>query len=274
MNDFYKRTITGAIFVIVLIVAILIHPLAFFILFFFITLFGLNEFYNIFTKGNINPRKYLGISCGLLIYSSVCLIASGFVNNAVLIIIIPVITFIFLIEIYHNNENPFLNIALTILGIIYIAVPFALLVLIGFPVYNLKSYCPHLILGLFILFWSSDTGAYLIGTSFGKHPLFPRISAKKSWEGLIGGIILTIIIAIIISHFFSELKITDWLIIALIVSLFGIWGDLTESMLKRSYNLKDSGNILPGHGGILDRFDSVLFAVPIVFLYLHVKMLI
>ena len=273
MNNFYKRTITGALFVVVLIIAILIHPLAFIILFFFITLVGLHEFYNIFTKGNINPHKYPGISCGLLIYCSACLIASGYLNNDILLLIIPIVSVIFLIEIYQSNENPFLNISSTIIGIIYIVVPFSLLVLIGFPIYNLQSYSPHLILGLFILFWSSDTGAYLFGITLGKHLLFPRISPKKSWEGLIGGILLTITISLILSHFFKELQITDWLIIAVIVSLFGVWGDLTESLLKRSYHLKDSGNILPGHGGILDRFDAVIFAIPIVFIYLHIKAL-
>ena len=269
MSNFLKRTLTGAIFVTVLITAILAHPLSFFILFFFITLVALNEFYNIINKENNNHQKVLGICSGLMIYCSACLIASGYVNNSIFLAIIPFITCTFLLELYQNRENPFQNIASTILGVIYIAVPFSLLVLVGFPIFNLTSYCPHLILGLFILFWSSDTGAYLIGITFGKHPLFPRISPKKSWEGLIGGMILTIIIAIILSNYINEFQLTDWIIIAIIVSLFGVWGDLTESMLKRSFNLKDSGNILPGHGGVLDRFDAVIFAVPIVFIYLH-----
>jgi phosphatidate cytidylyltransferase len=269
MNNFLKRTLTGTIFVAVLIIGILSHPFSLFILFFIITLAGLNEFFTIVKKDNNNLQKYLGICSGLMIYCSACLIASGYVNNSIFLTIIPFITCIFLIEIYQHKENPFQNIASTILGVIYIAVPFSLLVLAGFPIYNITSYHPHIILGLFILFWASDTGGYLVGITFGRHPLFPRISPKKSWEGFIGGQILTIIIAIILSYYIRELQFTHWIIIAIIVSIFGVWGDLTESMLKRSFNLKDSGNILPGHGGILDRFDAVIFAVPVVFIYLH-----
>ena len=270
MTNFFSRTITGAIFVIVLITAILIHPLTLFLLFGAIVILGMSEFYTIVAKGNIIPQYYTGLCGGLVIYVSSCLYATGYANSDVFFLIIPIIICVLLFELYNNKEHPFLNISVTITGIIYIAVPFSLLVLAGFPVHTIYSYSPQIILGLFILFWSSDTCAYLVGITLGKHPLFKRISPKKSWEGFIGGTILTILIAVVISHFFRDLQPVNWIIISLIVPVFGVWGDLIESMLKRSYGIKDSGNILPGHGGILDRFDAVIFAIPIVFIYLRI----
>lgn len=269
MTNFISRSITGAVFVIILISAILINPLTFIILIGFTTFTGLNEFYSIVNSGNIKPYKYSGICCGMVLFISSCLYAAGYSDSSAFLFLIPFIPYFFLCEIYQKNELPFVNIAMTLTGIIYIAIPFSLLVLSGFPLHTLTSYKPHLILGLFILFWTADTGAYLFGITFGKHPLFPRISPKKTWEGLLGGIALTITIAILLSNYFTELQIKNWMVIALIICIFGVLGDLTESMLKRSYNIKDSGNILPGHGGILDRFDAVIFAIPIVFIYLQ-----
>ncbi|GAI59219.1 unnamed protein product, partial [marine sediment metagenome] len=127
----------------------------------------------------------------------------------------------------------------------------------------------QILLGFFILFWVSDTAAYLFGVSFGKHRLFKRISPRKSWEGLLGGAFIALITAYLLSLYFKDLRLPDWIIIAFIVVIIGTFGDLVESMYKRSLGLKDSGRILPGHGGILDRFDGVLLASPIVFTYLQ-----
>jgi phosphatidate cytidylyltransferase len=175
---------------------------------------------------------------------------------------------IFVFELYRKKNKPFQNIALTFLGIIYIALPFSLLYLMGFKEYTVTGFKPKIILGFFFLLWTSDTGAYLVGMTLGRHPFFPRISPKKSWEGFIGGVVLTLLIAWVISNYFTFLSTYDWLIIGLIIAVTGAIGDLIESLLKRSLNVKDSGNILPGHGGILDRFDSVIFAAPLVFVYL------
>lgn len=270
---FYTRTITGAVFVFVLNVAILFNPISFYLLFGIITFAGLIEFYNLIGDSRINPNKLVGVSGGIVCYFSACFVSAGFIGNEVFLVLIPITTIIFVIEIYRKKDNPFLNIAITILGIAYIAIPFSLLVLIGFKTHDLNAYMPHIILGLFVLIWSSDTGAYLTGITIGKHPLLPRVSPKKSWEGLFGGVIFTLIVAFVLSHYFKDQSLTDWLVFALIISLFGVWGDLAESLLKRSYNIKDSGNILPGHGGILDRFDSAIFSIPIVFLYLQTKFL-
>jgi len=273
-QNFLTRTLTGAIFVIVLISAIELHPIVFCILFGAITTLGLHEFYMLSSSNGLHPGKYQGIAGGILIYSIICLLAAGIINKSAILILIPIFSALFIFEIYRNKEFPFQNIANLILGWVYIAIPFSILVWVGFPVNDAYTYHPHMILGFFILIWASDTGAYLVGISMGKHLLFPRISPKKTWEGWVGGSIFTLFIAGIISKFFTDVQLIDWVIIAGIISIFGIWGDLAESMLKRSYQVKDSGNILPGHGGILDRFDSALFSVPIVFIYLQAKYLL
>lgn len=272
MKKLYTRALTGIVFVAVLGAAILIHPVTYFLLFGLITGFGMMEYYKLFgDSGPVKPNKILGVITGLIFYVITCLFASGFVSSVAFLFIIPILSMIFINEMYRKLENPFPNIGLTMLGIIYVAIPFSLLILNGFSSFSLTGYNAKLVLGFFFLQWASDTGAYLVGISIGKHPLFPRISPKKSWEGFAGGVIITQVIAIIISMYFNVLSRFDWIIIATIISIFGVLGDLIESLLKRSLQVKDSGTLLPGHGGILDRFDSVIFSAPIVFLYLQLK---
>jgi CDP-diglyceride synthetase len=271
LNNFYKRTLTGIAFVVILGGAILIHATTFFALFAVIVALGIFEFYRIIDGANVFPNKLLGGILGMVFFAVSCLYASGLVPIAVYWFVVPFISAIFVAELYRKQTTPFQNIAVTLFGALYVAVPFSLLVLFGFPEQGITAYQSNLILGFFFLLWSSDTGAYLTGVSIGKHPMFPRISPKKSWEGFAGGIVLTLFVAFIISNYFTALTLVDWLVIAVIICIFGVWGDLVESMLKRSLDIKDSGNILPGHGGILDRFDSVLFSAPIVFLYLQIK---
>jgi phosphatidate cytidylyltransferase len=126
----------------------------------------------------------------------------------------------------------------------------------------------HVIFSFFMILWSNDTFAYLVGITIGKHKLSEKISPKKTWEGLIGGIIFGLLAAYILSIFFKELMLWQWLIASLVINIAGIFGDLSESLLKRHFQVKDSGNILPGHGGILDRFDAVIFSAPALFCYL------
>jgi phosphatidate cytidylyltransferase len=272
LKKLLTRALTGFIFVVVLGAAILIHPVTYFLLFGIITAVGMFEFYRLFgDSGPVRANRTLGILAGLVFYIITCLFASGFVSELAYFFIIPFLSFIFIHEMYRKLDNPFPNIGLTILGMLYITIPFSLLVLNGFSSYSFTGYNAQLVLGFFFLQWASDTGAYLVGISIGRHPLFPRVSPKKSWEGFVGGVIITQAIAVVISIYFTVLPRFDWIIIATIISIFGVLGDLVESLLKRSLHVKDSGTILPGHGGILDRFDSVIFSAPIVFLYLHLK---
>jgi phosphatidate cytidylyltransferase len=159
--------------------------------------------------------------------------------------------------------------AFTLLGIIYIALPLSLLNCFFSP-----WAIPHkpdfaFLLGYFVLLWLNDTGAYLMGKATGKHLLFQRISPKKTWEGIAGGFIAGLLAAWGLSRFFTQLSPVHWLIMAVLIILFGTFGDLVESMLKRSMQVKDSGNLLPGHGGVLDRFDGVLLSAPVVYIYIY-----
>jgi phosphatidate cytidylyltransferase len=251
--------------------AILFSALTFFLLISVIVALGISEFYKLMDATPIKANKILGLISGLVFLTITCLFAIGFVNSAWFWIVLPIISSIFVAELYRKQDLPFQNIAITLFGVIYVTVPFALLVIFGFPQQSVTGYQPTLIIGFFFLLWSNDTGAYLTGITIGRHPMFARISPKKSWEGFAGGLFFTLLVAYIISKYFTGLQMIDWMVIAIIICVFGVWGDLIESMLKRSLNIKDSGNILPGHGGILDRFDSILFSAPIVFVYLQLK---
>lgn len=181
--------------------------------------------------------------------------------------------YLFISELYLKKENPINNWAYSTLSQLYVALPFALLNVLYFhanPASGEVEYNPILPLSVFSFLWLSDTGAYCVGSLLGKHRLFERISPKKSWEGSIGGGIFAIIAAVVFAHFFDFMPLLKWIGLAITVVVFGTWGDLTESLFKRTLGIKDSGNILPGHGGMLDRFDSALIAIPAAVIYLYV----
>lgn len=265
MSNFLKRALTAGAFVIVLIGSILLGKFTFATLFLIITLAGLWEFYTVAEKGVNKPHKIYGIIAGGIFFLTNALVGLGFFTFKILIINIPLLFIPFILELYEKNLNPFRNIAFTLLGIFYVALPFSLL---NYLVLYKGFYDPQLLLGFLFILWASDTGAYLVGSQIGKTKLFESVSPKKTWEGTIGGAASTIIIAVIISGFYKDVRLIDWIIIAIILVIIGTLGDLVQSLYKRSKNIKDSGNILPGHGGILDRFDSLLLAAPFVFTYL------
>ncbi|KAA6305037.1 Phosphatidate cytidylyltransferase, partial [termite gut metagenome] len=180
------------------------------------------------------------------------------------------IIYLLISELYLKRENPPANWAYTMLSQFYVALPYALLNVLAFQydyAANSVDYNPVIPLSIFIFIWLNDTGAYCVGSLIGKHKLFKRISPRKSWEGAIGGGALAIASSFVFAHFFPVLSIIQWVGLALTVVVFGTWGDLTESLLKRQLGVKDSGNILPGHGGMLDRFDSALLAIPAAVIY-------
>ena len=265
------RAITGFIFILTIIAGIYFNEIIAMSIFSLIVLIGLDEFNGLVKKSKvIKPISFWGTLTGFCLMIILCLIALDV--SPVKFIFIPIIMIFitFLIELYRTNQNPFLNIAYTLLGLSYIVIPFAMLFHLGFYVADgfTNEYSFQIILGFFIMLWTNDTGAYLAGRFFGKHKLFERISPNKTWEGSVGGGLLTIIAAYILSIFFTNLDLTNWIVIAVLVAILGGLGDLVESMLKRSLNIKDSGNILPGHGGILDRFDGLLISVPFIYSYL------
>jgi len=183
------------------------------------------------------------------------------------LLLFPLLFAAFIFELSTESETPFQNVAFLMLGMIYIGVPFGLLNLIAF---QNGTFHTIMVLGLVLLTWMNDTGAFAVGANLGKTPLLPRISPKKTWEGTLGGIIITLITGIIIS-FFSAENLWTWIILALLVGVFGSIGDLVESMLKRSRGVKDSGSLMPGHGGLLDRFDAFIFHLPYVAAFLLLR---
>jgi phosphatidate cytidylyltransferase len=173
---------------------------------------------------------------------------------------------IFIIKLFENTHNEFSTLAFQVLGLMYITLPLVMLTKMGF--FNTMDYSPGLPMGFFLLLWTSDTGAYLAGRSLGRTKLFERVSPKKTWEGSLGGLLLTLLVAFFLHRIFDDVGLRDWLIIGTLVVIFGTFGDLFESLLKRNLHIKDSGTILPGHGGVLDRFDGLFLAVPAIFFYL------
>ncbi|MBR1774722.1 MAG: phosphatidate cytidylyltransferase [Bacteroidales bacterium] len=268
MNNLLKRAITGAIYVLSVIAAIFIHPIITAVYFLIIAIIGLWEFYNIAGKKNIMANKITAMGLCLFTYACVLLISECEFQSAKVVTCFAIldILLIFINELYRKSENPFTNIAYTLMGIIYVVVPLALTNMI---IKTDGKFSPMILMSVFIFAWCNDTFAYLTGMKFGKHKLFERISPKKTWEGWVGGFLFTIIAAIIVSHFSDALSVIDFIVIAVITSVIGTFGDLVESMFKRQVGVKDSGNILPGHGGILDRFDILLLVLPAVWLYLN-----
>ncbi len=275
MGNFWTRTITGLSMVFILLAALWFTGWVFMVVFLFITVLGLWEFYGLIDGEQCHPQKYYGVAAGTILYlvtALACLMPEmGFDTlwMAILPFILPIPIFFlsFILELYRKKMNPVVNVAMTTLGFYYIALPFSLLLYFAKPDVMHFWGMPVILVGYFIFTWIYDTAAYLYGRQFGKHKLFERISPKKTWEGTIAGVIVTLLTAVGLFFLVRDLPLTDWLVLAIIVLVFGTHGDLVESLLKRSLNIKDSGTILPGHGGILDRFDTMLISAPFVFLY-------
>ncbi|MCF8301644.1 MAG: phosphatidate cytidylyltransferase [Bacteroidales bacterium] len=265
-NNLVLRTITGIGYVGLVVGSILLSPVAFAMLFFLITLLGLLEFYKMMHHGNVQPQKVWGAIVGLLYYVIITLAVSDLIPMMWLWTGLLFLFSIFIAELYRKKERPFANIGATILGFLYVVLPFALLNFF-FKVPQISdSY--QILLGFFIILWTNDTFAYIIGVTIGKHKFFERLSPKKTWEGSIGGALMGLLAAWVLYNYCDSFTLIQWLTYAVVIIIFGTLGDLSESQLKRSQNCKDSGDLLPGHGGILDRLDSVILASPFAFFYI------
>jgi phosphatidate cytidylyltransferase len=267
LSNLQQRLIVGVLGAALFIGGIVFSEWSFFILFLGLTVLGTLEFYRLAGTAGINANKVYGTLLAAGIFIAVFLIDKAYMPAEVLYLALPALFLIFVLELYRKEPQPFTNIAFTILGVLYIAVPFSLLQLLG---YLQGEYRWQPILGLLLLIWAADTGAYIAGKNFGKHKLLERVSPGKTWEGWAGGTVLTVLVGWGLSVVFHDLELYQWIGIAMIVSVFGVLGDLVESLLKRSLGVKDSGTLLPGHGGILDRFDSLIMVIPFIVAFLKI----
>lgn len=277
-SNFLKRALTGILFVCILVGCMLYSPLSFGLLFTLIAALSVHEFAHLVNAGGEVKINATITSLG---GAYLCLALMGFCTQAadarIFLPYLALLLYLMITELYLKRSNPLGNWAFSMLSQLYVALPFALLNVPAFhndPISSSVAYNPILPLSIFVFIWLSDTGAYCVGSLIGKHRLFERISPKKSWEGSIGGAVFSIASSFVFAHYYDFLPVGQWAGLAAVVVVFGTWGDLTESLMKRQLGIKDSGNILPGHGGMLDRFDSALMAIPAAVFYLYVLTLI
>ena len=276
MKGLIRRGSTAVIFVLVMLAGLFGGRYTFVVLFAIITALCLWEFFTMVMiqySRRDKVRMVLGVAFGLtpFVLASILhmkpIVAQT--NDQFVIVtaflFFPFIFLAFIYELFSKSVHPFRNVGFLVLGMVYIGAPFALLDFIAF---EKGEFSAIIVFGLLLLTWMNDTGAYIIGSKFGKTPLFPSVSPNKTWEGTLGGIATTFLVAWFFCAVTDQLRLVDWVILALIVSIFGGLGDLVESMLKRSAGVKDSGHLLPGHGGVLDRFDAFIFLLPFAAAYL------
>jgi len=277
MKNFIIRTITGIIFV-AAIVASFLKPEAMVLLFSIVTGLTVWEFTGLVNaRDGVTVNRFICTVAGVYLFFAMtyycCDLYGGQAKSVVFIPYLVTIIYLLVAELYLKQPDPVSDWAYTMLSQMYVALPLALLNVLAFPANTsgMVTFCTLLPLSVFVFLWVNDSGAYCVGSLIGRHKLFPRISPGKSWEGSIGGAVFVLAAAWAISHFLDDgmLTLPQWLGLGLVVVFFGTWGDLVESLLKRTLGIKDSGSILPGHGGMLDRFDSSLLAIPAAVVYLY-----
>jgi len=266
MSNLAQRIIAGVLGAAVLIGAIYWSEWSFFVIFLLIMSFSLWEFYTILEKANFKTMKLLVVGVGVLIFSGTFWVQRNEKYAGLFLLSIFALLFVlFVLKLYDKNDRePFTNLAMNILGLLYVCVPFSLLLGVSYWGSQRGQYHYQVPLGILFCLWASDTGAYFVGKKLGKTKLFERISPKKTWEGFVGGMIFSQMVAWGLSVYFTSVEGWKWFVISGIIVTIGTYGDLVESMLKRSLGIKDSGSVIPGHGGFLDRFDGLLVAMPFV----------
>ena len=277
MKNFIVRTIT-AVFFVAAIVSCFLRPEAMILLFGLVTGLTIWEFTGLVNdREGVNVNQMISIVAGVYLFLAMAGYNSGMTPAAVFIPYLVTLIYLMVAELYLKQPDPVNDWAYTMMSQLYIALPFSMLSVLAFQSDDMGIHYTWTVpLSVFVFLWINDTGAYLCGSLLGKHKLFPRISPGKSWEGSIGGGILVILVAILVWYLSEQygenplgLSAIEWAGLGLTVVIFGTWGDLVESLFKRTLGIKDSGNILPGHGGMLDRFDSSLMAIPAAVVYLY-----
>ena len=268
-SNLAQRAITALVGGVLVLAAIIYSDWTYFLIFAGILGFSQMEFYKLSGLDGMLPLKTFGTILGLLIFALTFMVEKERLPHEYLYLIFPLVSLTFFIKLYKKTDKkPFTGVAYTYLGIFYVAVPISLLNLAVFSVDAVYHY--EILIGCLLILWASDSGAYFAGTRFGKTKLFERVSPKKSWEGFLGGAFSAIAVAFVISQYFVVLEDWKWLVIAGIIIIAGTYGDLIESLFKRSIEIKDSGSVLPGHGGFMDRFDGLLLSAPFITAFLKI----
>lgn len=278
MKNFIIRTIT-AVFFVAAIVTCFLNPRAMVFLFALVTGMTIWEFTGLVNEHqpSTTVNRMISTVAGVYFFLAMAGYNSGLTPATVFIPYLVSIIYLMIAELYLKQENPINDWAYTMFSQMYIALPFSLLNVLAFRSTGIDIQYTYLVpLSVFVFLWINDTGAYICGSLLGKHKLFPRISPGKSWEGSIGGGLLVMAVAVMVWYLTEKYDVNDiqlnaleWAGLGLVIVIFGTWGDLTESLFKRTLGIKDSGHILPGHGGMLDRFDSSLMAIPAAVVYLY-----
>lgn len=278
MNDKMKnlviRSLSGAVLGVVVLGAILWSQWSFGALLLVLSLAGMHEFYALCERRGEAPQRVLGLLSGALLFA----LNFAFVSDdirilgpaghafgsgmAFLLLLMPLL---FVCELYRKRENPAANIAVTLLGVVYVALPFSLLLYL--PILSTDAWTPWVVVAYVTIIWANDVCAYLVGMTVGRRKLFERLSPKKSWEGFFGGLAGAVGAGLAAGHLLGA-SLAAWAGLALVAAVVAVAGDLAESMFKRAAGVKDSGSLIPGHGGVLDRFDAMLLSAPFVFVYM------
>ena len=274
MKNLGVRTLSGAVLAVVVLGAILWSQWSFGLLLALLLVCGMMEFYSLAGKRGRRPQRFVGLVAGLVLFALNFAFVSddiqilGSANRtfgcgmAFLLLLLPVM---FICELYRRGEDPAGNIATTLLGLVYVAMPLSLMCY--FPIIASETWSPWVMLFYIFIIWANDVFAYLVGMSVGRHRLCERLSPKKSWEGFFGGVIGAVAMGLLAARVLED-SYAAWAGLALVASVTGVLGDLVESMFKRAAGVKDSGTLIPGHGGVLDRFDAMLLSAPFVFVYM------
>lgn len=265
MKEFLTRTLSGLIYAAIMIGSITVHPLIFLAVFLFILILGMIEFYRMCSIPESRPMVVPGITTGVILFLTFFLIRYIGADSRILLLLPASGLILMTMPMFQPKDQPLLSASLTFLGIIYVGLPITIFNVLVYHPYK-EGFDYQVVLFLFLILWLNDTGAYITGKLLGKHKMFPRISPKKSWEGLAGGLLMALLITWLSRPLFPDIPLLHLWILCPVIVITGTFGDLVESTWKRAAGIKDSGKLMPGHGGILDRIDSLIFAAPAAYL--------
>lgn len=268
MKEFLTRSVSGLIYAALMIGSITIHPFVFLAIFLFVLILGMFEFYRMSTGPEVKPMILPGIATGILIFVSVFVVSYFQTGNQILLLIPALIITMMILPMFALKNHPILSASVTFMGIVYVALPLTTFILLAYHPYA-EGFNYQVLLFLFLILWMNDTGAYISGKLMGKHKMFPSVSPKKSWEGFAGGLVMALLVTWLCRPIFPDIPVMDLWILCPVIVISGTFGDLVESAWKRAAGVKDSGKLMPGHGGILDRIDSLILAAPAAYITIN-----